>query len=91
LKLTVWFLTIHLLTLAKTCWSALVLKRQIGVSYNITWSLKHKIMQAMKERDDRKPLTRIIQLDDVFWGGEHRGGKRARGAENKTPFVAEVG
>ena len=37
------------------------------VSYNTAWSLKHKIMQAMKERDDRKPLTGIIQLDDVYW------------------------
>ena len=90
LPLTVWFLAIHLLTQAKTALSALALKRQIGVSYNTAWSLKHKIMQAMKERDDRKPLSGIIQLDDVYWGGEHRGGKRGRGAENKTPFVAAV-
>lgn len=90
LPLTVWFLAIHLLTQAKTCLSALALKRQIGVSYNTAWSIKHKIMQAMKERDDRKPLAGIIQLDDVYWGGEHRGGKRGRGSENKTPFVAAV-
>ena len=90
LPLTVWFLAIHLLTQAKTALSALALKRQLGVSYNTAWSLKHKIMQTMKERDDRKPLTGIIQLDDVYWGGEHRGGKRGRGSENKTPFVAAV-
>jgi hypothetical protein len=30
-------------------------------------------MQVMKERDDSKPLSRIIQLDDVYWGGECRG------------------
>jgi hypothetical protein len=90
LSLTVWFLAIYLLTQAKTGLSALALKRQIGVSYNTAWSLKHKIMQAMKERDDRKPLNGIIQLDDVYWGGEHRGGKRGRGSENKTPFVAAV-
>lgn len=90
LPLTVWFLAIHLLTQAKTCLSALALKRQIGVSYNTAWSLKHKIMQAMKERDDRIPLTGTIQLDDVYWGGEHRGGKRGRGSENKTPFIAAV-
>ena len=47
-------------------------------------------MQAMKERDDSKPLTDIIQLDDVYWGGERHGGKRGRGSENKTPFVAAV-
>ena len=32
----------------------------------------------------------IIQLDDVYWGGERRGGKRGRGAAGKTPFVAAV-
>jgi hypothetical protein len=90
LSLTVCFLAIYLLTQVKTGLSALALKRQIGVSYNTAWSLKHKIMQAMKERDDRKPLNGIIQLDDAYWGGEHSGGKRGRGSENKTPFVAAV-
>lgn len=47
-------------------------------------------MQVMKERDDSKPLTGKIQLDDVYWGGERRGGKRGRGTENKVPFVAAV-
>ena len=90
LPLTIWFLAIHLVTQAKTGLSALELKRQIGVSYNTAWSMKHKIMQVMKERDDSKPLRGIIQLDDVYWGGERRGGKRGRGSANKVPFVAAV-
>ncbi len=32
----------------------------------------------MKERDDSKPLSGIIQIDDAYWGGEHRGGSRGR-------------
>ncbi len=47
-------------------------------------------MQVMMERDDSKPLAGIIQLDDVYWSGEQRGGKRGRGSPNKTPFVAAV-
>jgi transposase-like protein len=90
LPLTTWFLAIHLLTQAKTGLSALSLRRQLGVSYNTAWSIKQKLMQVMKERDDSKPLSGIIQLDDVYWGGEHRGGKRGRGSPNKTPFVAAV-
>ncbi len=90
LPLTLWFLAIHLITQAKTGLSALALKRQTGVSYNTAWSMKHKIMQVMKERDDSKPLSGIIQLDDVYWGGERRGGKRGRGSVNKVPFVAAV-
>jgi hypothetical protein len=54
------------------------------------WTVKQKLMQVMKERDDSKMLSGIIQLDDVYWGEEHRGGKRGRGSPNKTPFVAAV-
>jgi transposase-like protein len=90
LPLTKWFLAIHLLTQSKTGLSALSLKRQIGVSYNTAWSMKQKLMQVMKERDDSKPLSGVVQVDDVYWGGELRGGKRGRGSENKTPFVAAV-
>ena len=60
------------------------------MSYNTAWSMKQKIMHVMKEQDDSKPLSGVVQLDDVYWGGEHRGGKRGRGSENKTPFVAAV-
>ena len=90
LPLTKWFLAIHLITQAKTGLSALSLKRQIGVSYNTAWQMKQKIMQVMKERDDNKPLCGTIQLDDAYWGGERRGGKRGRGSANKVPFVAAV-
>ena len=41
--------------------------------------LKHKLLQAMKESDDKHPISGIIQLDDVYWGSERRGGKRGRG------------
>jgi len=34
--------------------------------------LKHKLLQAMKESDDKQPVNGIIQLDDVYWGGERR-------------------
>ncbi len=59
-------------------------------SYNTAWSMKQKIMQVMKERDDSRPLSGIIQLDDVYWDGEWHGGSRGRGSENKTPYVAAV-
>ena len=90
LPLTTWFMAIYLLTQAKTGLSALALHRQLGVSYNTAWSMKHKIMQVMKEEDDRKVLGGVIQLDDVYWGGEIHGGKPGRGSPNKTPFVAAV-
>lgn len=90
LPLTKWFMAIHLLTQSKTGLSAMELKRQLGVNYDTAWMLKHKLLQAMKEKDDQHPIGGIVQLDDAYWGGERRGGKRGRGAAGKTPFVAAV-
>lgn len=44
----------------------------------------------MKERDDKRQLTGTVQIDNVYYGGERHGGKRGRGSENKTPFIAAV-
>ena len=65
------------------------LSRQLSVSYNTAWKVKHKLMQVMKERDDTRPLGGWVQLDDAYWGGQRRGGESGRGARGKTPFVAE--
>ncbi len=70
LPLMTWFLGMYLLTQSKSGVSALSLKRQLSISYNAAWRLKHKLMQVMKERDDSKPLFSNIQIDNVYWGGE---------------------
>ena len=90
LPLTTWFLSMFLVTQTKNGISALELMRQLDVSYGSAWSIKHKLMQVMKEREDHKPLDGIIQMDDAYWGGERHGGKRGRGAPHKIPFVAAV-
>ena len=88
--LTTWFLGIYFITQSKVSVSALSLKRIIGVSYNTALLMKHKLQQVMKERDDSKPLTHFIQIDDAYWGGKKRDGIRGRGATGKIPFVAAV-
>ena len=90
LPLRTWFLAMYLMTQTKNGISALELSRQLSVSYNTAWKVKHKLMQVMKERDDTRPLGGSVQLDDAYWGGERRGGKSGRGAPGKTPFVAAV-
>jgi hypothetical protein len=64
--------------------------RQLGITYNAAWRMKHKLMQVIKERDDNRRLEGIIQFDDAYWGGKRRGGKRGRGAGGKSPFVTAV-
>ncbi|WP_419609403.1 IS1595 family transposase, partial [Thiolapillus sp.] len=77
--LTKWFLAIYLLTQRKTSVSALQLKRDIGVSYNTAWKMKHQLMQVMLEREKGKKLSGRIEIDDAYIGGE-RPGKPGRGA-----------
>ena len=90
LPLTTWFLGIYLVTQNKTGISVMNLHRQLGISYNAAWRMKHKLMQVMMERDNRKRLSGHVQVDDAYYGGERHGGKRGRGSENKAPFVAAV-
>src|SRR3989339_1739813 len=90
LPLTTWFLAIYLITQSKDGISSLNLARTLGISANSALRLKHKLQQTMKERDDSKPLSGIILMDDAYWGGKKRDGKRGRGATGKIPFVAAV-
>ena len=90
LPLTKWLLAIYLLTQSKNGISAMDLSRQLGICYNSAWLMKHKLMQAMLEREQGRKLAGVIQLDDAYWGGRRRGYKRGRGTRGKTPFVAAV-
>ena len=90
LPLTRWFLAMQLLTQAKNNVSALELRRQLGVCYRTAWLIKHKIMEAMRLREDARELDGRVEIDDAYLGGERSGGKTGRGSENKVPFVAAV-
>lgn len=90
LPLTTWFLAIHLLTQSKTGMSALQLMRDLGVSYRSAWLLKHKLMQVMFGQERDRKLQALVQIDDVFVGGERQGGGRGRVAPNKVLVVAAV-
>jgi hypothetical protein len=80
----------QLLTQSKNNVSALELMRQLGLSYRTAWLLKHKIMEAMRVREDGRELDGRVEIDDAYLGGELSGGSAGRGSENKVPFVAAV-
>jgi Zn ribbon nucleic-acid-binding protein len=90
LPLTVWFMAMQLLSQAKNNVAALELRRQLGVSYPTAWLMKHKIMEAMRVREECRQLHGRVEMDDAYLGGERNGGKPGRGSENKVPFVAAV-
>ena len=64
----------HLMTQTKNGISAVALSRQLSVSCNTAWKVKHKLMQVMKKSDDARPPGGWAQLDDAYWGGQRRGG-----------------
>ncbi len=90
LSLRTWLLAIYLITQSKTNIAALALRRQLGISWKAAWLLKHKIMEAMRQREANCPLSGEIRVDDAYLGGERTGGKVGRGSENKVAFVAAV-
>jgi len=88
--LCTWFRAMYHLTQSKGGISSIELGRRLGVTQTTAWKIKHKLMQAMMERDATKRLTGRIEIDDAYLGGERAGGKRGRGAAGKTPIVAAV-
>jgi len=90
LALKTWFRAMHLITKAKTNVATLELMRDLGVSYNSAWLVKHKLMETMRLREHTRQLSGRVEIDDAYLGGERSGGKPGRGSENKVPFVAAV-
>ena len=77
--LCTWFRAMYHLTQSKGGISSIELGRRLGVTQTTAWKIKHKLMQAMMERDATKRLTGRIEIDDAYLGGERNGGKRGRG------------
>lgn len=84
--LKLWFEAIWYVTNQKSGVSALGLQKVLGLgSYHTAWNWLHKLRRAMV-RPGRDRLTGVVEVDEIFIGGE-RPGKRGRGAEGKTLVV----
>ncbi len=90
LQLTTWFLAIYLITQSKDGISSLNLARTLGISANAALRMEHKLQHVMKLCDYRQALSKFVQIDDAYLGGKRKGGKRGRGADGKTPFIAAI-
>ncbi|MBX3627982.1 MAG: IS1595 family transposase [Rhizobacter sp.] len=89
LPLTRWFQAAYVLSQAKNNVSALELMRHLGVSYPTAWSLKHKLMEAMRERERTRTLQGTVQVDEAFLGGQ-ASGHSSLGRKGKVPLLAAV-
>jgi transposase-like protein len=84
--LRLWFEAMWYVTNQKSGVSALGLQRVLGLgSYHTAWSWLHKLRRAMV-RPGRDRLAGVVEVDEVFIGGE-RSGKRGRGAAGKALVI----
>lgn len=87
-----WFWAIYLLAQDKKGCSALLLSKQIDVSYPTAWLMAHKIRHAMAGCEPAAPLQGQIELDDAYLGGTRPAepGRQGRAAPGKTPILVAV-
>ena len=79
-----WFYAMYLFSVSRNGVSAKELERQLGVSYETAWRMAHKIREHMAKVDGEHQLDGVIEADETYVGGQTSGGKRGRGAPNKT-------
>ena len=79
-----WFYAMFLFTNSPHGVSAKELQRQLDVTYKTAWRMAHEIRKFMVEVDGETPLGGTVEADETYVGGKRSGGKRGRGAPNKT-------
>lgn len=86
-----WFWTLYRMGQDKKGISAMMLRKEIAVSYPTAWIMLQKIRHAMATGEKDCVLHGIVELDDGYLGG-FQSGPHGRGAKGKTPFfvAAEV-
>jgi transposase-like protein len=82
-----WFIAIYWMATDKRGYSATQLARDIQVSYPTAWLMLHKIRESMRNRDDKYRLSGIIEIDESYFGGPDKGGKRGRGTKKQKSLL----
>lgn len=88
LALQKWFLATLLLCEAKKGFSAMQMKRTLGISYKTAWYLCHRIRFAMTEV--HKMLDGTIEVDETYIGGKRLGRGQRAGWDNKEPVIGII-
>ena len=79
-----WYYALYLFTTSRHGVAAKELQRQLGVAYGTAFRIAHIIRDYMAQVDDEYPLDGEVEADETYIGGRTTGGKRGRGAPNKT-------
>lgn len=85
-----WFLAMFFVARHKQGISALQLQRDLGLgSYQTAWTMLHKLRSGLARRPDQL-LRGVVEADEAYVGGARSGGKRGRGAPNKSMVAVAV-
>ena len=90
IPLVKWILAFYLVCSSKKGMSAHQIHRTLDLTYKTAWHLVHRIRHCMREEPLQGMLSGTVEVDETYVGGKTRGGKRGRGAENKTPVMVLV-
>ena len=92
LPIRIWFWAAYLMTTHTPGISALQLQLQLGISkIDPAWFLLHRLCQGMF-RNDRNPLSGLVEADETYIGGPAKG-KKGQGVTefvNKTLVIGAV-
>jgi transposase-like protein len=78
LPLQKWLLAVTLILNAKKGISSRQLARDIDVHRNTAWRVSMKIREAMTQKDHRKLLTGIVEMDETYIGARDEQDTRRR-------------
>ena len=87
LPLHKWFYAMFMFSTSRHGVAAKELERQLDIPYKTAWRMAHEIRKYMARVDGEWPLGGPggdIEADETYIGGRTTGGKRGRGAPNKT-------
>ena len=87
IKLEKWFWAIYFVGNDKRGCSAVMLSKELEISYKASWFMLHRIRKAMKDRDSDYMLAGVVELDDAYFGAPRTGGKRGRGTTKAKVVV----
>lgn len=84
--LTAWFYTIYLMAQTRGGISAKQVEREVGVTYKAAWRMC-RLIRERRAQEQNPPFPGqygVVEADETYIGARRRGGKRGRGAPNKT-------
>src|SRR4051794_38655975 len=81
--LRLWFAAAYLVTTHTPGFSAVQLRRQLGLArYETAWTMLHKLRRAML-RPERDRLSGVVEVDEAYVGGLEGGARRRAAARQR--------